>query len=247
MLLLIGAALGLLLTLIQQFRHTDLTFPVSLTSIALVLTSAILIGNGLSTQLNAFNYRKPQPHTPYTRINFDQRISKYRLPELIESKSVDSDFCYDAFYTSVQRLGHYPALTQSIKSATDSADVLVIINTQNRLGADELAQIERFLLKGGKLLVLENSEVPTYYTQQFQRFSQHGTENIAVPSEFQTPEKFSIVKTKVGTGDFVQVFGATQLSRLSMGPTHSNPTEAQKLKYRLAYFLFEEVLKVGST
>ena len=154
------------------------------------------------------------------------------------------EFCFDTFYTSVQRLGHYPALARNIKSAIDTSQVVVVINPKKQLDDDELSVVQRFLQKGGKLLVLENSEASTYYTQQFQRFTQQTSKTITVPREFQTSDEFRIEKTKVGKGDLVVVFGAAELSALSMGSTYSNPTHKQKLKYQLAYFLFEEVLKI---
>ena len=244
--LLIGAAFGLPL-IFWQFMKTPLSVPLSITLTSLVLLIAIFIGNEVSTQINTLNYRKPQPHTNYTRVSFDQSISNYLLPTFItKSNHPNPDICFDAFYTSVQRLGHYPALAKNIKSAIDSSQIVVVINPQQKIGEGELSQVQRFLQKGGKLLVLEKSDTHTYYTRPFQGLTRMASEVITVPDDFQVGSEFRIVKTKVGTGDLVVVFGAAELSMLSMGTTYANPTETEKLKYQLAYFLFEEVLQVST-
>lgn len=241
--LLTGSALGLLLILLE-FKRNPLSAPLSITLTSLVLLFAIFIGNGVSGGLNAFNYRKPRPHTDYTRVCFDQSISDYRLPDIIESKVSDAEFCFDAFYTSVQRLGHYPALARTIKSAIDLSQVVVVINPRKLLDERELSQIQRFLQKGGSLLVLEKSASHTYYTQQFQRLTDQIREEIPISNKMRPHNAFKIVKTKMGNGHIVIVFGAAQLSMRSMGPTYSNPTEDQKSNHQLAFFLFEEVLNL---
>ena len=243
--LLIGAAFGLFLIFLK-LKQNSLSIPLIITVTSMILIIAIFIGNWLSTGLNTLNYKKPKPHTKYTRITFDREISYYYLPGMLQFKPVKPELHFDAFYTSVQRLGHYPALATDIKSAIDTSHVVVIINPRKELGEGKLSLIQKFLQEGGKLLVIENSAAHTGYTQQYQRLTQQVSENITVPIEFQAGDVFRIEKNKVGSGDFVIVFGADQLSHLYMGATHSNPTDKEKLKYGLAYFLFEEVLKVST-
>lgn len=244
--LLWGAAVVGLMLVVLQFKRNPLSLPLSITLMSLVLIGSIFIGNSISTAVNTVNYRKPAPHTPYTRICFDQEMSVCRIPDILEAEPAQSDIYFDAFYTSIQRLGHYPALAETIKSAIQTSQVVVVIYPQKELNDSQLSEVAEFLRNGGKLLVLEKSGSHTYYTQQFQRLAQQESEAIDVPNYFHTQDTFSIEKTKVGTGDLVVVFGASELSHLRMGSTYANPTEEQKLKYRLAYFLFEEILKISA-
>jgi len=249
--LIVVSVLGVLAVFILfKFNHLN-NLPFSIMIVSFVLFASILGGNLLSTSLNAFNYKQPLPHTPYPRIYFDKSISYYQLPGLVErisANSPDAEICFDAFYTAVQRLGYYPALTPSLNEATSTGDLVVIINPRKTLDSEHLLSVQKFLQEGGKLLILENTGKNHRYAEQFAalgKFSiREGGERISIPTEFQTGQSFQVIRKKVGLGDIVIVLGAEQLSLRFMGATHSNPTDEQKLKYRLAYFLFEEVLQI---
>lgn len=92
--LLIGASLGILMILVQSKRN-PLSVPLSITLTSLVLLIAILMGNWLSIRLNTFSYRKPQPHTNYTRVCFDQSISHYLLPNFLTQSNISNAVRFD--------------------------------------------------------------------------------------------------------------------------------------------------------
>jgi len=92
-----------------------------------------------------------------TVVAFDSAHSVYRLPTLIETSPSDTDRCFDAFYSSLQRMHLFPRVAESVGDAMDGARVVVFLNPISVLRPEELSALYDWVRAGGSLLVMEST------------------------------------------------------------------------------------------
>jgi hypothetical protein len=116
----------------------------------LVLPLSVLV-------LESFNhhaYLYPEPHTKFTRVNFEAEHSRMELP--VRHITMNFEESYHTFYIWLQRLNLVPCLKQTYMSALSDGDAVVIINPQKAFRQDEIDSTKRFLAQGGKLLIMDD-------------------------------------------------------------------------------------------
>jgi hypothetical protein len=87
-------------------------------------------------------------------VLFEDNISSLNLPDSLRTPDQELD-TLDAFYLSVQRLGAVPQVLPSLEDLPSGADLIVMARPQRSPTSEEIAILQRFVVEGGSLLVLD--------------------------------------------------------------------------------------------
>jgi hypothetical protein len=117
---------------------------------ALLLSAAL--GPWSSLRLAEASYRSPAPHAHYPRISFEAEHSRLALPTT--PAAVSPDVSFQTFYVWTQRLGYVPSFRPTLEQALESGSVLVLVDPARSFEPSEVALVEEFVARGGRLLVL---------------------------------------------------------------------------------------------
>ncbi len=105
-------------------------------------------------QLDRVSYPLPDARRDYVKVCFEQQYSEFALPSTFAGFSADAGESLHTFFVWNQRLGYVPSAEDTLDQALSDGDVAVITNPQRRPNADEVARVEAFVKRGGRLLVL---------------------------------------------------------------------------------------------
>jgi hypothetical protein len=151
----LGSALALVVVLATGggaylARGLDRRRAVQVTMAALLLAAAL--GPWADLRLAEAVYRPPTPHTQYPRIAFEGEHSRLALPIVPASASPDASL--QTFYVWTQRLGYVPFFAPTLEQALGQGQVLVLVDPARPFEPAEVAAVEQFVARGGRLLVL---------------------------------------------------------------------------------------------
>ncbi len=120
------------------------------------LLLAAAVGPWAGRQVARASYPLPAPHTDYTRIAFEGEHSRLALPTMPAASSPDVSF--QTFYVWTQRLGYVPTFAPTLEEALKQGQVLVVIAPAQPFDRAEVAAIEGFVARGGRLLMLTEAQ-----------------------------------------------------------------------------------------
>jgi len=115
----------------------------------------MLCAISLCQSLSHSSYPLPTPHTPYTKVVFEQEHGDYELP--LKGFTKDREKSYEVFYQWVLRVGYYPFTGKTLEDDLREANMLIIINPNKKFPPDELQKVKEYLEKGGRLLLMDGS------------------------------------------------------------------------------------------
>ena len=96
----------------------------------------------------------PSPHTPLTRVVFEQEHGNYELP--LKGFTKEREKSYEVFYQWVLRVGYYPFTGRTLEEDLQDASILIIINPDRPFSPRELDLLKHYLEGGGKLLLMDS-------------------------------------------------------------------------------------------
>jgi len=105
-------------------------------------------------RLTARAYAAPSPRSPVTQVVFEMQHGDYELPVFSFPQKFFKS--YEVFYQYVLRLGYYTTIAFDLKQATTGSDPIVIIRPVRPFNGDEIEAVDKFLRRGGSLLVLDS-------------------------------------------------------------------------------------------
>lgn len=101
-------------------------------------------------------YPLPSASQDYPSIWFDQQHSSYDISVKPTASLGSSSSNYGTFFVWTQRVGYVPSLGSSLKQATATSDVIVIINPNRSFTDVELQLVTSYLEKGGRVLLMDS-------------------------------------------------------------------------------------------
>ena len=262
--ILVIACLLLLWLIKKQFRKSTRFQNIYL----LTLTCGIVFT--LSYLLFSFvkfsSYALPEPHTSYYRICFDNEYSDIDMP--ISALTKDYYKSYNSLYISLQRLGYFPNISNSLNESLKHNDLVITINNQKEFPPGQVKKISSFLERGGKLLILE--EHPDTNSISNRLLDMLGIEYILDSSEnpvslreiiAENPEaenssgetiskdKAESEKSfpgfsayKFGDGELFVIHNSGSYNDIKMGIANAIPNNDQLKNYRLVYDMIEYIV-----
>ena len=105
-------------------------------------------------RVTARAYAAPPAQTPVTQIVFEMQHGDYELPVFSFPQKFFKS--YEVFYQYVLRLGYYTTIDFDLKQATAGKDPIVIIRPVRPFTGEEIEAVDKFLRRGGSLLVLDS-------------------------------------------------------------------------------------------
>lgn len=118
----------------------------------------------LFSSLKFSSYAVQEPTTNYYRICFDNEYSDIDMP--ITTLTQDYYKSYNTFYISLQRLGYFPSIINSIEESLKDNDLVIIINSKKEFPEFITKKMSSFLNGGGKLLILEDHYDETQFSSK---------------------------------------------------------------------------------
>ena len=103
-------------------------------------------------------YAHPEPRSTPPIVAFEREVGVYKLPLVHETHYWDTD-SYQTFYVWAQRLGLVPRVRASLDEALLD-DALVMIRPRRDVPADVQTELMRYVRGGGKLLVIDELDLP---------------------------------------------------------------------------------------
>jgi len=73
----------------------------------------------------------------------------------IEALTIDYLKSYNSLFVSLQRLGYFPNISNTLDESLRNNDLVITVNSRIEYPPDEVKKISSFLERGGKLLILE--------------------------------------------------------------------------------------------
>lgn len=116
----------------------------------------VSLGGWLIESQTQAAYPLPEPHQSVPWVNFDREYSDYFLPTLRLSEDNDKSFL--TFFVWTQRVGAIPKEVYNFREAVNGRDPLVMIDPVIPLSEEESGALQRYLLRGGRLLLLNSAD-----------------------------------------------------------------------------------------
>jgi hypothetical protein len=131
------------------------------------LLSAVVLGVliAVPTAVHAYrlidqvSYPLPDARSDYVAVNFEQEYSVFAVPSTFQGFSAESTRSLQTFFVWNQRLGYVPSVKPTLSEALKNGDVVVLANPGVLPDADTIADVEQFVERGGRLLVLADANV----------------------------------------------------------------------------------------
>ena len=248
----------LLLWLIKkQFRKSASVQNIYL--LALTCGIVFTLSYLLFSFLKFSSYSLPEPHTSYYRISIDNEYSDIDMP--ISALTKDYYKSYNSLYISLQRLGYFPNISNSLDESLEHNDLVITINSKKEFPPGQVKNISAFLERGGKLLLLEeHSDTNSLSNQLLDRL---GFEHILDSSEnhvslreisIENPEAENYTGEiinrdkeesekefpgfsayRLGDGGLYIIHNSGSYNDINMGIANAMPNNDQLNNYRLVY------------
>lgn len=116
-----------------------------------------LVSVGVSF-LDKKTYAPPPTRKPVTLVGFDLSHSDMALPTSMKGFSAAAAEKYSTFFVWNQRLGYFPKAFETVKDAVGGSDLVVMINPQRDLTAEDRTVILDYVKGGGALLILSGQD-----------------------------------------------------------------------------------------
>jgi len=216
--------------------------------------------------LNKRNYNSPEPLINYTQICFVHEYSNYQLKSLIGATEVITN--YETFFVWIQRLGYIPVEVNYLDESLEIGDAIVLINPTQKFNREDIAKIDGYLRKGGRILLLDSiqNELSTSnmllenYGIEIQRYLKEENSSYIgtnLMSEYLIPS-ISIIggspilknhnsdaiisSVKVGNGKLVIALDSSMFSTVGMKVPNYAPDNTTLGVFSSVFYLFEDVL-----
>jgi hypothetical protein len=227
---------------------------------------------GLSTGALVFSflmqttYALPSEHTQMKKVGFENHYSNFRIPDkhLLHNPSID----FHTFYVWTQRLGYVPTLF-SLEDSLDGFDLTVFINPEGNFSEAKLKEIEDYVTKGGRLLIIDNPKgrkstarqildmfgVKVLYDQYQEKVEVYdGPQRVGMiksfapieggkPLLFSKDKKPLISLVEKGEGMVFVMAGSTSFTNKEMGKTENIPNEDQLFLYKMEFWMLTGLME----
>lgn len=161
------AGMALMVFAIRKSRWGPLVPAYAVTGALLFLGTAAWID-----RVNNGNYPRLAPHTPYTTVAFESEYSNIGLVEmdsLLDTQLTEEERAnaakgaphrdsqtFRTLYVNLARLGVFSTAKKRFAEALHSGNVVVVVNPNKPFSPSDLHQLDHFLDRGGRLLLMDS-------------------------------------------------------------------------------------------
>ena len=114
----------------------------------------------LCAHLTNLAYPQPTASTDYPSVFFEQQHSSINISVKPTSSLGENSDNYGTFFVWTQRVGSVPSLAPTLKDATRSGDIIVIVNPTKPFTETDVQLLTAFFEKGGRLLLMDSIRNP---------------------------------------------------------------------------------------
>lgn len=210
-----------------------------------------LIGSILISEINTYCYGKVATSigNRHPQVGFVLNGYPARLPPIIGMADSDPWTSFNSFLLSVWRVGFEPVVYSTAEQIDWDVDALVFINPQTEVTESLRQRLERFVLSGGSLIVLDgarndNSSAnellsPFDMTISFHEYKIFGGNVIDVGNV----DDIVLSEATHGDGSAIAGLDSGWFSDGKVGNAMSVPDEKQREYYRVFFNLWKESCK----
>jgi hypothetical protein len=121
---------------------------------------AFSIAAPLCSHLTSLAYPQPTASTDYPSVFFEQQHSSINISVKPTSSLGENSDNYGTFFVWTQRVGCVPSFAPTIKDATRSGDIIVIVNPTKPFTETDVQLLTTFFEKGGRMLLMDSIRNP---------------------------------------------------------------------------------------
>ena len=121
---------------------------------------AFSIAAPLCSHLTSLAYPQPAASMDYPSVFFEQQHSSINISVKPTSSLGENSDNYGTFFVWTQRVDCVPSLAPTLKDATRSGDIMVIVNPTKPFTETDVQLLTTFFEKGGRLLLMDSIRNP---------------------------------------------------------------------------------------